>query len=490
MDDYKGTSNVQQLLSKRPKTPNIDRLAARGTIFRNAHAQFSMCGPSRASFLSSLRPDTTGCRGLGRNALGIVYKSNLRSGQVLATIPRLFKDNGYLVYGVGKIFHENEDILMQDPDLWTVPVYTWKDGYARPPTFTTPYQGAWIASPSVPDNFFPDGQAGVFSRSLINSLVNQTKPWALFVGLWKPHMPWAAPQRFFTMQGGGFPGPHHSGVPAGLQSQDWQMIRGIGCLEGNDYIGAPNNLAGWAVSGAVAQAAAQAYYATVSYADAQIGLLLDAIDRSVDANNTHVVLIGDHGFHLGDHGLYCKHTNMLGGTQTMLMVAPAQNERGWARNFASVAPVELLDVMPTLADMFGFAFPNAVNKYLPWEGVSLAPIMTRRAQWVKFGAMFQYFRGQGKNQIWGYGLRTVRYRFTFWCPGLGGSPSGACVKEMYDMMVDRYEGTSIHKTRTADIFDAVRWSSGQRWNLLRGVSPPDWSSSGGMAAQFASSVLP
>ena len=116
-----GPSSVPRL------TPNMDKLAAKGVRFMNAFAQFAECGPSRASFLTGTRPDTTGVYGLNPNILhNAIVNTKRQTGNILGTLPQLFKQNGYTTIGAGKVFHESEPILMRDPDMWTVPVYTWK----------------------------------------------------------------------------------------------------------------------------------------------------------------------------------------------------------------------------------------------------------------------------------------------------------------------------------------------------------------------------
>ena len=298
VDDFKPLASVFQPVTTEPITPNINALIQRSINFRNAHAQMSMCGPSRVSFLTGLRPDTTNCYGLRPNQLNSRIVNAARyAHQTLLTIPKLFKQAGYLTYGIGKVFHENEDIQMADPSTWTVPVFSWKTGWVRPPTFSSPYTGTWVSSPNVADNYFPDGQAAIFANNLIQSLAAQNQPWAVFLGHWKPHLPFQAPAKYFSMQksAGAFPGPHSAGVPNGMKTSDYQMARGIGCLEVAQYQNAPSNLAGWAVPLGTIQTAVQAYYAAVTYVDVQIGITLKALANSSAADNTHIVLLGDHG---------------------------------------------------------------------------------------------------------------------------------------------------------------------------------------------------
>jgi hypothetical protein len=192
LDDYKPVSSgFGSPLVPQNGTSNIDTLIKRGISFMNAHAQMAICGPSRASFLTSLRPDALNIFNLNTdNALGILIARSKRSHEIL-TLPKLFKLAGYNTYGLGKVFHENEYRLMQQSDQWTVPMYTWMTNMKRPPSFTKPYVGTWISSPDVRDDYFSDGQAATLAATLLTDVLSRDyersgTPWFLAVGLWKP----------------------------------------------------------------------------------------------------------------------------------------------------------------------------------------------------------------------------------------------------------------------------------------------------------------
>ena len=170
-------------------TPNMDRIVRSGVSFMNAHTQIAICGPSRASYLTSVRPDQLGVYNLAVNTLQQRIQRSIRAKKEILTLPKLFKLAGYNVYGVGKIFHENEYVLMQRADTWTVPVFSWVPKLKRAPSFTKPYQGAWITSPEVEDDAFADGQAAILSANLIKDVLapeESERPFFLAVGLWKP----------------------------------------------------------------------------------------------------------------------------------------------------------------------------------------------------------------------------------------------------------------------------------------------------------------
>jgi iduronate 2-sulfatase len=461
-DDFKPVLRTYDATMINPATPvlNVDKIAARGISFMNAHTQMAMCAPSRCSFLTSLRPDTLRIYGLQTNQLNQALARHPSVGpKGVATLPQIFKQNGYLTYGVGKIFHENEFVLMQSPALWTTPVYTWLPNYDRPPTFITPYQGAWIQFPDAPDDAFSDGQAGDFSANLLTTLANQHQPWLLMVGLWKPHLPWRAPAKYLdnTTE---FNGAFNGGVTVNLNLQEYLIARGPGCGEVNLYAGAPPILQANTVPQQVLVQANQAYHATASYMDAQVGKILDALDSSPAADTTHIVFLGDHGFHLGDHGgLYCKHTNYEQATRTPLIFAPAlAAPESFARGQKAYAPVELLDLIPTVVELVGFK--NATGSQV-WEGTSLMPMLRDVSGFVKAAAVSQYFRRTGGSVLMGYTARTVRYRLTKWCPWnkplmrrradndtpamAGAAPSQSCFNENYDYLNDPWEQISLHR---------------------------------------------
>ena len=346
----------------------------------------------------SLRPDTLRIYQIQANQLYKALNRFADSGPSgIVPIPQIFMQQGYVCYGVGKIFHENEFALMQSSALWTVPVYTWLNNYARPPSFVTPYQGGWQDFPVASDTAFTDGQAAQLTVGLVQSLAEDTEqPFLLMVGLWKPHLPWRAPNQYLdttTNFNAGFGG----GVTNGLSKSEFLTARGRGCGEVNLYAGAPNILGSSSAPTSTCASANRAYHATAAYMDAQMRLILDALYASPAANTTHIVFLGDHGFHLGDHGLYCKHTNYQQGTRVPFIFAPAASASGFARNAKSWAPVELLDLLPTLVELAQFTGGvTSATGYNAWEGTSLVPLLKQPTTgYVKGGAISQYFRGVG-----------------------------------------------------------------------------------------------
>ncbi|KAH9248322.1 hypothetical protein BASA81_013996 [Batrachochytrium salamandrivorans] len=405
---------------KGPKMANLDRFASESITFRNAHCQMAVCGPSRASFLTSLRPDALKIYTLTSNLLD-TFVRNSKTTKEAMLLPKLFKLSGYLTYGVGKVFHEAEHNLMSDTSVWTEPMYTAVANLARPRAFTKPYVGAWISSPEVADDFFSDGQAARLGAGLITDLLGKAPPpdtspapWFLAVGLWKPHLPWSCPAQYFEQAGAEADyAPFHDTDIAGLTAAQQTLAYGGGCAEVNLYSGSPWILDKRNTGPKNMANANHAYHATSLYMDAQMGVVLDALNRSYSRLDTVVVFLGDHGFHLGDHGLFGKHTNFEAATKVPLIVRPALRQAGWARGAQSFAPVELLDLMPTLYDMAGLTLDR--SRYMAWKGASLVPLLRDpEAAFAKRGAVSQYFRGVGAARQMGYTIRTTRFRLTNW----------------------------------------------------------------------------
>jgi iduronate 2-sulfatase len=429
-----------------PATPNIDRIVSQGINFMQAYTQMSICGPSRASYLTSIRPDTTQVLGLGVNDLWNRVQQTRNQGQEMLVMPKFFKLNGYNTYGIGKVFHEAEINYFSDLDVWTEPMWTFKTDVLRPPVFTNPYQGSWIYNPDVEDTFFSDGQAAVLAANLITEKLTKITPgippvpWFLAVGLWKPHLPWACPKKYFDQS---YPLqniiPNHDLTTSGLSKVQFKVAKGDGCGEVNLYSAGPNVLGATTSSITQQQQGIQAYQATVMYMDIQIGIILDAIDSSPAAQHTIVVFLGDHGWHLGDHGLFGKHTNYEQANKSPFIIRPALRDSSYPRNSRAYAPVELLDLIPTLAELTSLSMPPGA--FMPWQGISLVGVMRDPINGVgKRTAVSQYFRNQGSGRIWGYSIRTTRYRYTKW---------GKKWYELYDYLTDQWETISIKKKNKA-----------------------------------------
>jgi iduronate 2-sulfatase len=417
-------------------TPNIDALAARGMVFERAYCQQAVCSPSRTSFMTGLRPDTTRVYDLATHFRDTVPDA--------VTIAELFKKNSYQTQAVGKIFHGPLD----DPQSWTRP---WLQGVKTPArdsaaarSFASQRAGvapgrekvrwphpSWNVIPADQERLFGDCLIADSACKVIAELRNQ--PFFLAVGFRKPHLPFRAPQHFFDL----YPpetihlpanGAHPTDVaPPSLH--DYEELRAY-----------PDIPKGGPIPLEKQRELIRAYRATVSFIDEQVGRVLRALDDAGLRDNTLVVFWGDHGFLLGEYGLWCKHTNLETATRCPLIFA-GPGVRPGART-AELA--EFVDVYPTLADFAGLAIPPAA------QGVSLRAVLGDPSAHHKDFAISQYPR----DDLMGYSIRTRRHRYTAWFPaqGFNANLTAAPVSdELYDMEIDPFETTNIrrHPDQTA-----------------------------------------
>ncbi|MBI9020634.1 MAG: sulfatase [Verrucomicrobia bacterium] len=424
------------------KTPNIDWLAARGTVFLNNYCQQAVCAPSRMSIFTGLRPDTTGVTDL---------KTDLRDNLPDAkTMQQHFKEAGYETLGCGKVMHGSRN---EDPPSWSVPFMhdenlTYADGYDVPADLQ--YQAPEIhkafaqvekenikgwkqkkdrlseldARPAtecidVPDDAYADGAMAAWSIEQMQKLIKEDHPFFITVGFKKPHLPFVAPKKYWDLYDRADikPSPIQQapeGAPA-YAGHTWGEMRSYSDIPQLGPMPLDRH-----------PELIHAYYACVSYTDAQVGKLLDALDASGAADNTIIVLWGDHGWHLGDHGMWCKHTNYEQATKAPLMiVAPGFPNLGKSKTMT-----EFVDVYPTLCELTGVDAPEKL------EGQSLVPALEDSSATIKDYSISQFPRGK----IMGYALRTERYRYVEWIK------EGAVQNiELYDYETDPLETKSLHQ---------------------------------------------
>ncbi len=388
------------------KTPNIDRLARMGRRFDRAYAQVAMCSPSRTSLLTGWRPERVD---LWTNALDPRPK-------VAGAVPlqELFHANGYFTARIGKIYHGP----WEDEFRWdlaeSLPSST--PAAAAPEAEETESEETEDAGPSswwrVTDDSDRDEPDGIRARRVATLLAqHRDKPFFIGLGFAKPHLRWTAPRRYFDLYP---PQSLHMEAAPGDDLADVPLI----ALTHHQPIPLPGLTAegrGLDLDETERRQALAAYYACVSFADAQVGVVLDALDRNRLWDDTVVVLLGDHGYHLGEHGLWRKDTLFEAALRTpLIVVAPGVRRRG----VAAREVVELLDVYPTLAELAGLGLPEGV------EGRSLVPLLEDPDAQGK-GVAFS-FRGCTPPRL-GRSVRTGRYRFTEW-------PDGS--RELYDVARD------------------------------------------------------
>jgi uncharacterized sulfatase len=399
------------------KTPNIDRLAARGVRFDRAYCQFPLCSPSRVSLLTGLRPDTTRIFEL---------QTDFRTLHPNAvTLPELFRNNGYFVARVGKIYHYGVPSQigtagLDDPKSWEVTVNPKgrdraEEGKLR---ILAPKGakglGATLAylEADGTDEEQTDGMVATETIRLMES--RRDRPFFLGVGFFRPHVPWVAPKRYYE------PYPLDK-ITLPEQRPDDRKSRPAPALT--------NNQPHYGMTEAEQKEALRAYYASTSFVDAQIGRVLDALDRLGLAGNTVVVLWGDHGWHLGEHGLWQKQS-LYEESARVPMIFAAPGLKGPGKGTAALA--EFVDVYPTLADLAGLTPPAGLH------GVSLRPALEDPSKSVKEAAYTQVRRGGEKaGFFFGRSVRTDRFRYTEW------GEDGAKGAELFDHRSDPHEYTNL-----------------------------------------------
>ncbi len=418
------------------KTPNLDRLAKLGMRFDKAYCQQPLCGPSRASIMTGLRPNTIGCHTL---------KETIRDQLPdVVTLGEFFKQKGYYAGRVGKIYHAGNpgDIGTDGHDderTWTErfnPAGMDKiheEKIIRYPGGTTGQRDrlgismAWWA-PVSEDEEHTDGMVAAKAVELIEA--HKDGPFFIAAGFFDPHCPYVAPKKYFDLYD-----INEIALPdLDAAKKDLEDVPPMAYLR---------DRSGWPyrkdVTVEEARQCKLAYYASVSFVDAQVGKLLDALEANDLMKNTLVVFWSDHGYFLGEKGLWYKRKAFERSAKAPLIIVPPEGVGG-----ASCArPVELLDLYPTIVDYAGFEIPAVL------EGVSLRPLLTNpSAEWDR-PAITQVFHSANAQ---GYSLRNDRWRYTEWNRGEAGI-------ELYDHENDPDETTNLAKH--PEYADLMRTLSGQ-----------------------------
>ena len=388
------------------KTPNIDRLAAKGVRFEHAYCQYPLCGPSRASFMTGLYPDQTL---IHRNSVYIrEHVPNVN------TMSQMFRDVRYTAGRVGKIYHYNVPKHIgtsghDDPYSWNFTINPeGRDVHEEDKIFSLvpgSFGGtlSWLAADGT-DAEQTDGIAAIEASNVLKRHAASGDPFFLAVGLYRPHTPYVAPKKYFAM----YPIEKISvpTVPAGY----------LDTIPAGARTSVTRKRQQKKLVGGLAEQAIQAYYASITFADAQLGKILRTLDDTGLAKNTIVVFTSDHGYHMGEHGHYQKTTLFENAAHVPLVIAGPGVE---AIGQTAATPAEMVDFYPTLAELSGLDIPG----FLP--GVSLLPALKDASARPRKSALTQYSNG--------YSIRTVRYRYTEWGEdGDGGN-------ELYDHQSDPAE---------------------------------------------------
>ncbi|WP_231741015.1 sulfatase [Thalassoglobus neptunius] len=383
-------------------SPNIDRLAESGVRFDRAYCQIAVCGASRASLLSGCRPETTQCWD---------YKTPLRAKMPdVLTLPQHFRNNRYETTFLGKVYHSRTD----DPQGWSLSAdriapadRTKGKGYVLPrvplpnqrPANSNRKSGpAFENGGDVPDDAYADGHTADRAVKVMQHLAEQDKPFFFAVGFLKPHLPFNAPAKYWELYDrASIQIPSREDVIDGVQyaRSGWGELK--------NYPGIPNDVP--YLDDELTAELIHGYYAAVSYTDAQVGKLIDELERLNLRDSTIVVLWGDHGWYVGDFGDWCKHTNYEIATRVPLIVsAPGIPEKQ-----KSNALVEFVDIFPTLSELANLDIPEHC------QGQSFVPVLKEPHREWKQAALSQYRKSKPPRiPMLGTSIRTERFRYTDW----------------------------------------------------------------------------
>jgi iduronate 2-sulfatase len=396
------------------KSPYLDRLAARSVLFERAYCQFPLCAPSRASFLSGRRPARTGVW-----TLSIPTRKYMED---VVMLPELFRKSGYQTVNFGKVFHGTAPHL--DPRSWDISEpgvsdkESWRahivEGHAMPKPRNHSMEWARV---DLSDDAIGDADVAKRTIEYLRGSNRGEKPFFLGVGFHRPHAPYVAPSRYFDLYSTEtIPLPR---IPEGHV----ESILPAAWYELADQV---------PLTPEQTRAYIAAYYACVSFMDAQVGRILAALDECHLAENTVIVLFGDQGYHLGEHGMWHKMTLFEESARVPLLIyAP-----GMAQGKRCRGLVELIDLYPTLTDVCGLVAPDGL------EGRSLVPQLrdpskpARKAVYTSVNRHEDRSRQTNAFTYFGHSVRTERWRYTEWDEGRKGF-------ELYDEANDPGEFVNL-----------------------------------------------
>jgi iduronate 2-sulfatase len=410
------------------KSPNIDRLASRGVLFEHAYCQFPLCSPSRSSFLTGRRPNATHVltnpkARPAKQAAAVTpadYGASPHFREFIpdtVTLPQLFRTDGYFVARVGKLYHYGVPGQIGTNGLDDAPSWeqvinpSGRDKREESQIFTLvprEYGGtmSWMAADGT-DREQTDGIGADAAIKLLEE--HKAGPFFLGVGFYRPHTPYVAPKKYFELY------PREQIELPTLSADDKSR------LPAPAYASAKPEQE--TMTDSQRREAMQAYWASISFMDAQVGRVLDALDRLGLTDNTVVVMTSDHGYHMYQHGLWQK-MSLFENSAHVPMIIAAPGASGNGRRAAALA--ELVDLYPTLADLCGLAAPDYLG------GASQRPVLIDPAKSVKDRAFTQVRRGKFD----GFSVRTIRFRYTLWDDGAKG-------EQLYDLQADPGESTNL-----------------------------------------------
>jgi len=398
------------------KLPNLDRLRARGVTFERAYVQYPVCNPSRSSLMTGLRAEQTG-----------VANNNTRLREKMPdviTLPQLCKDAGWQSHAFGKLYHLGGGNDARQKALWADVGRSWHSARdfkatkvggkmieGRNVTDGALSWCAWGAADGTDDDQ-PDGQIAAATVAMIEKLGAQ--PWFIGCGFMKPHDPFIAPKKYFDLYPTNSLKPWHD--PVNLSPAPPHAVGGgaYGMAFGKFTDREWSELF-------------RAYCAGTSFMDAQLGRVLDALDKNKLWDRTLVIFVGDHGYHTGERKWWNKNTLFERSCRAPLVIAAPGLKGGQT----SRSLVEFVDLYPTVADFCGLKLPHQT------AGTNLKPVSANPAASIKDAAFTLVTHG---SKVHGQSVRTARWRFTRWSDGQ---------TELYDHDVDPEENHNLAKANPA-----------------------------------------
>ena len=411
-------------------TPNLDKLAKRGVVFERAFCQQAVCNPSRSSMLTGRRPDTLR-----------IWNNSTHFRELnpdVTTIPLWFKDHGYVTRCTGKIFHNWHTEMHGDPRSWSAPEFLHYANHgdddaqvtgALPPSIAQTTTGFGYAKNGicecrdVPDSAYYDGRVADEAVRVLAEI--KDKPFFLAVGMWKPHAPFNAPKKYWDLYDRAKLPPLNPSRPSGAPE--------IAFHQSTEVLGPPDKQK--PLTPEQAAEMRHGYFANISYMDAQIGKVIDALDKQGLTDNTVIVFISDHGYHIGEHTLWGKTSNFEYDAHMPLIISDCGSKA--THGMKTKALTESLDLFPTLVELCELPKPEGI------EGTSAVPVLHDVTTSVHAAAYTQHPRPAyydrtptKKPEAMGCSVRTDKVRYTEWREWGTGT---VLARELYDSAKDPNE---------------------------------------------------
>ena len=410
-------------------TPNLDKLAKRGVIFERAFCQQAVCNPSRSSMLTGRRPDTLR-----------IWNNSTHFRELnpdVTTIPLWFKEHGYVTRCTGKIFHNWHTKEHGDPRSWSAPEFLHYANHGDdlpqisgdlPPNLTTltplKYGNTVMCEcRDVPDSAYYDGRVADEAIRVLSEIKDKT--FFLALGMWKPHAPFNAPKKYWDLYDRAKLPPLNPARPTNAPDIAFHPSTEIlGPVEKQKPL-TPEQAAEMR----------HGYFANISYVDAQIGKVIDALDQLGLADNTVIVFISDHGYHIGEHTLWGKTSNFEYDAHMPVIISDCGIKA--TRGMKTKSLAESLDMFPTLVELCGLPKPDGI------EGTSLVPVLRDVNATVHDAAYTQHPRPNYYDRTpskmptaMGCSVRTDKVRYTEWREWGTGK---VMARELYDSTIDPNE---------------------------------------------------